>query len=137
VDRIIVGVDGSNAGREAFGWAHALGERYGSTVLAVHATRPPDSTAWPAPPRTDLDRAHEEGWALLDDLIGDFVAEHAKLEWEVVFGDPADTLVTAARGADLLVLARDPGRSRLTIGTVTRHCITHAPCPVVVVPTAH
>jgi nucleotide-binding universal stress UspA family protein len=45
-------------------------------------------------------------------------------------------VVTAAAGADLLVVARDGDRSRLgpkSLGKATRFVVDHAPCPVLLV----
>ena len=51
-------------------------------------------------------------------------------------GRPEHEVVTAASGADLLILARDGDRSRLgprSLGKATRFVVDHAPCPVLVV----
>jgi Universal stress protein family len=57
----------------------------------------------------------------------DRLERHGHLEREAV---------TAATGADLLILARDGDRSRLGpkgLGKVTRFVVDHAPCPVLLV----
>jgi nucleotide-binding universal stress UspA family protein len=51
-------------------------------------------------------------------------------------GHPEQEVVTAAAGADLLILARDGDRSRLgpkSLGKATRFVVDHAPCPVLLV----
>jgi nucleotide-binding universal stress UspA family protein len=51
-------------------------------------------------------------------------------------GQPEREVVTAASGADLLILARDGDRSRLgpkSLGKTTRFVVDHAPCPVLMV----
>jgi nucleotide-binding universal stress UspA family protein len=51
-------------------------------------------------------------------------------------GQPERVVVTAASGADLLILARDGDRSRLgprSLGKATRFVVDHAPCPVLMV----
>ncbi|MFF0459627.1 universal stress protein [Streptomyces mexicanus] len=51
-------------------------------------------------------------------------------------GRPEREVVTAAEGADLLVLARDGDRDRLgphSIGPAVRFAVDHAPCPVLLV----
>ena len=51
-------------------------------------------------------------------------------------GLPAEELLAAAEGADLLVVgARGAGEyKRLLLGSVSTHVIHHAHCPVVVIP---
>jgi nucleotide-binding universal stress UspA family protein len=54
---------------------------------------------------------------------------------QVVEGYPAQVLVAAADGADLLVVgSRGHGEFAETLlGSVSQHCVHHAPCPVVVI----
>jgi nucleotide-binding universal stress UspA family protein len=59
-------------------------------------------------------------------------------EPDVLFNAPADGLVAAAHGVDLLVMgsrAHGPRRAVL-LGSVSRQVAEHAPCPVVIVPRA-
>lgn len=54
-------------------------------------------------------------------------------------GNPASVLIAAADGADLLVVG-NRGRGGLRsalLGSVALHCLSHAPCPVLVVHAAH
>jgi len=51
-------------------------------------------------------------------------------------GRAEQEVVTAAAGADLLIVARDGDRSRLgpkSLGRATRFAVDHAPCPVTLV----
>lgn len=51
-------------------------------------------------------------------------------------GRPEHEVVTAAAGADLLILARDGDQSRLgpkSLGRTSRFVLDHAPCPVLLV----
>jgi nucleotide-binding universal stress UspA family protein len=54
----------------------------------------------------------------------------------VVEGHPAETLLHAATGAELLVVgSRGHGTfAGILLGSVSHYCVQHAPCPVVVVP---
>ncbi len=53
----------------------------------------------------------------------------------VVEGNPAQVLLDAADGADLLVLGSrgHAGFTEALLGSVSQHCVHHAPCPVVVI----
>ena len=57
---------------------------------------------------------------------------------QVVRGHPANVLVEASRGADLLVVgSRGHGTVvGMLLGSVSHHCVLHAECPVVVTHTA-
>jgi nucleotide-binding universal stress UspA family protein len=50
-------------------------------------------------------------------------------------GHPAQVLVEAARGADLLIVgSRGHGEfAAALMGSVSQHCVHHAPCPVLVI----
>ncbi|MEV0561406.1 universal stress protein [Dactylosporangium sp. NPDC049742] len=54
----------------------------------------------------------------------------------MVQGHPAKVLLDAANGAELLVVgSRGHGTfTGILLGSVSQHCVQHAPCPVVVVP---
>jgi nucleotide-binding universal stress UspA family protein len=77
---------------------------------------------------------------LVDDMIERLGEKAASVEVErtVVPGGPASSLLDAAEGADLVVVGRRGlgGFGRLLLGSVSEHVARHAPCPVVVVPTA-
>jgi nucleotide-binding universal stress UspA family protein len=76
-------------------------------------------------------------------VLGDTVAEvTAQMSHpvtvlpQVVEGHPAEALLHAAAGAELLVVgSRGHGTfAGIVLGSVSQHCVQHAPCPVVVVP---
>jgi nucleotide-binding universal stress UspA family protein len=53
----------------------------------------------------------------------------------VIEGNPAGALIDAAKGAQLLVVGCRGHNTLagLLLGSVSQHCVQHAPCPVVVV----
>lgn len=138
-ERIVVGVDGSPSSERALRWAveHARTSR--SPVLAVLAWQ---LTTLPAPPaaREDWSVAPLNEWEdLARGLLGDTVAHavgDADVEELVLHRPAAAGLLEMVQPADLLVLGERGrgGFTRLLLGSVSRQCAEHAPCPVVVVP---
>jgi nucleotide-binding universal stress UspA family protein len=147
VGRIVVGVDGSEAAREAVRFAAAEARLRGATLVAVHAWRIPVSVAMPEPavagypivhePALEEIRAglQEHGERALDEALAGI--EGVPVERLVVEGAPAAALLEAAEDADLLVVgSRGLGGFRgLLLGSVSQQCASHASCPVAVVRT--
>ena len=134
--KIVVGVDGSPQSEHALRWAAEQARLTGGELHAVIAWQLPasygfaavyDDVDWAGDAREILDRTIKA--ALGDD---DGVHRHVRE------GHPAAVLVDAAESADLLVVgSRGPGGfAGLLLGSVSRHVVAHAACPVVVVPSA-
>jgi nucleotide-binding universal stress UspA family protein len=119
----VVGVDGSEHGIRAWRWAVDEARRTGDAVTVVAAWSQ-DVAAPPSVPRAQLDA----------ELAGE--PDPPPITYELVEAEPGEALVRAARHARLLVVGTHgygPVRSAL-VGSVSRYCIGHATCPVVVVP---
>ena len=142
--RIVVGVDGSDGARAALAWALAEAVRRGAEVDVLSAV--PVDFYWDDPYLRDdggVDRVRADtetrARALIEEVRRDpavaSVAAGVPVDVVVVAGPPAEFLVDRAEGADLLVVgSRGRGAARSTLlGSVALHCVTHAPCPVVVV----
>jgi nucleotide-binding universal stress UspA family protein len=138
--RIVVGVDGSAASRAAFRWAVRQAELTGATVQAITAWQYPVATggyAW-APVAviddTDLQEAADK---TLADEISEVVGARTdvKLLPQAVEGNPAQVLLDASAGADLLVVGSrgHGGFAGALLGSVSQHCVHHADCPVVII----
>jgi nucleotide-binding universal stress UspA family protein len=132
--RIVVGVDGSPSSQAALRWAIGQAKVTGASVQAV--------TAWHYPAAY--------GWEDVG-LVGDFqgtaqqvlsqalsaasgIAPGVSMDPLVLEGYAADVLLRTAGGADLLVVG-SRGHGGLTsalLGSVSLHCVLHAPCPVLV-----
>ena len=142
--RIVVGVEGSGYARAALIWALEEAHHRGAVIEVVTCYSP---TYVPAAP--DL------GYVPLDSF--DLAAEVEKMQGEVIesaieasdFGNevevrrvlqkgrPADTLMTAAEGASMLVVGNRGrgGFAGLRLGSVSQAIAHHSPCPLVIVRT--
>ena len=134
--RIGVGVDGSESSKEALRWAVRQAEATGSSVEAIMAWELPTTYAFGTPMPTAYDFAPYCDRAL-DDVVQEVAGEYPGVEVSAVVteGDARQALVTAAHGADLLVVG-SRGHGELVgilLGSVSEYCTTHATCPVVVV----
>jgi nucleotide-binding universal stress UspA family protein len=131
--RIVVGIDGSAASREALRWAVRWAEALGGEVVAVHAVgllehrqglgsdaarRTLVESTWAAPlaRTTCAHRVELKDGAALDVLLATAAAERA------------DLLVVGSRGT-----GDDPDRA---LGSTSLHVLQEAGLPVLVVPAA-
>ncbi len=138
--RIVVGVDGSAHARQALRFALSEAALRGARVDVVGSWSVPPlaATGVGMVPAFDLLRAELGDSArevLASELAeaGDAAAGLA-IEQIVAQGDAAGVLVDAAAGADLLVVG-SRGRGSVTgtvLGSVSRACLHHAPCPVAI-----
>jgi nucleotide-binding universal stress UspA family protein len=136
---VVVGLDGSPGSARALAWAAAHTEVFGpiQPVAAWHypwwAVAPPAPGLTLPPPQEHLHAAHKQ---LIEELIEGQGTKIDRLETLTVHGAPGPALVEAAEGASLLVVGtrgRGAIASRL-LGSVSLHCVHHAPVPVAVIP---
>lgn len=136
--RIVVGVDGSDHSGQALAYAIDEARRRQGTVDAVHAYAPP--MYWAAPefgvliPRPE-DDVVEDANRVLDEALAD-CPDDVVVARVVVEGPAARALLETAEGADVLVVG-SRGRGGflgLLLGSTSHQVVTHATCPVVVVP---
>jgi nucleotide-binding universal stress UspA family protein len=138
--RIVVGVDGSASSQAALAWAVRQAALTGAAVEAVMAWHYPimiHRAAWALV--TAEDEAEVEG--LVASELSDAIAAATvpdgpvKVSAAVRTGNAAQVLLAAADGADLLVVGSRGrgGFAGALLGSVSQHCVRHAPCPVVVI----
>lgn len=155
---VVVGVDGSTAGRRAVDWAtsYALAHRSEGVVprpvVVAYATGRPESGGSALPPGSPVAvRLHVDnrrhGLVVLDratarvrELVeaAGLPARELTVHTCVLELDPRVALLELAERAHLLVVG-DRGNSgvdRLPVGSVSSAVAALAPCPVVVVPAA-
>ena len=139
MERIVVGVDGSQAAREALEWAVDEARRRDATVEAVYAWHQPFMAGYVMEGELDLGHYEEEAQAILDSAV-DGVKDHGDvaIERKLVAGSAAGALVDEAKGAALLVVGSRGrgGFSGLLLGSVSQQAAHHASCPVVIIPAA-
>lgn len=135
--RIVVGTDESEGAGGALSWAADEAERHGAELVAVLAWGYLDQHR--ATPDTDFDPEYDEtaAAAALDTIVERVLGpERAATVTRRAVNDLApQALVDAAGDADLLVVgARGLGVVRgALVGSVSQHCLHHAPCAVAVV----
>ena len=140
VERVLVGVDGSEHSLRALRWAHDEARGHGATleVAAVHHWVAHTVGAPWMPlsllPAEDVTRRHTQ--RLLDDAVERGTGADETVVRTLLEGPPAEALLGRAQDADLLVVGSRGmgGFERLLLGSVSARCIVHAPCPVVVIP---
>jgi len=113
-NRIVVGTDGSDNSLSAVRWALREATLRNATVDLIQAARQVMTNVMR---RVDADRGKT--------LVNEIVAQ----------GSPAQALLSASKGADLLVVGRrgHGGFLGLLLGSVATQVVNHATCPVVVV----
>jgi len=140
--RIVVGVDGSECSKNALAWALNQARRSGARVEAV--------CTWQEPAMYGFSYASAPGVfegeslsALTEKTLHETIAEvsgrvggSVEVVPMVVEGPAAMVLLRIAAGAELLVVgSRGHGAfSGMLLGSVSQHCVQHAPCPVAVIP---
>ena len=137
---IVVGVDGSGHSRKALERAanEAVAHHAPLTVLTVHqAVRDVYGSASHYVDDAALtDKARQAAQAEADQVLAGLSAKPASVTVTAVHGLPAEELIKASDGADMLVLGRrgTGGFGRLLMGSVTSQVAHHSRCALLIVP---
>ena len=141
MEKIVVGIDGSDASKAALRWAVEDARVRGAEVIALHAYEPPmpGADAAPAVP-IDLPglvtEFHEGALRFVTEFVDEVVGNAVTVNVAPIAvedDDPARALLDAARDADLLVVgSHGHGLSGLRLGSVSLECAQHAACPVLI-----
>jgi nucleotide-binding universal stress UspA family protein len=137
MQRIVVGVDGSDPARRALQWAVEEARLRGAAVEALYAWTYPYVGSIPVTPVVvDLERVEADARATLDEAVAQVAHDGVTVEPVLVHAGAAQALVERGREADLLVVGSRGlgGFGGLLLGSVSQQVTHHAPCPVVVVP---
>ena len=142
MERIVVGIDGSEGSGRALRWALGEGRLRQAAVEVVHAWHPPYiPSAYPFSGLALDAEVYEKAAA---ELLGSAVDAQdttglaEPVARTLVTGGAAEAVLTHAKGADLIVIGSrgHGGFTGLLLGSVSNQIVHHATCPVVVVPHA-
>jgi nucleotide-binding universal stress UspA family protein len=160
MERIVVGVDGSAAARRALRWAADEAAKRGAVLDVVHAYRLPytpetERSTYALASRgglssvnleelqrrreEDLRNAQNQALGRIDLALGRVGVDTTKVKVErhaVAGTDPEHALIDLSRNA-VMVVVGSRGRGAVVgrlLGSVSRACVEHAHCPVVVLP---
>ena len=139
--RIVAGVDGSPSSLSALQWAVGQAGLTGATVEAVIAWHYPVAVGGYGYTPVDMTQAGGDFKEIAEKIVADAISNTAgqggdvRLQARVAEGNPAQVLLDAAAGADLLVVGSrgHGGFTEALLGSVSQHCVHHAPCPVVII----
>jgi nucleotide-binding universal stress UspA family protein len=133
--RIVAGTDGSSASLRALDWAAVQAELTGATLEIVAVWEWPNSFGWGSIPE-GFDPARD-AHDIVAPTIATLQQRHPQLviDLRIAQGLPAPELVSASKGAELLVVgSRGHGEFvGMLIGSTSEHCVANADCTVVVV----
>lgn len=139
MQRIVVGVDGSENSRAALRWAIDEARVRDASVEAVLVWHEPYSGGTLAVPFpvdfADMETAYRSDLATFV-ADADTTGLSASVVESVRRGSLSGELLAAAEGADLLVVGSrgHGGFMGLLLGSVSHQVAVHATCPVVIVP---
>jgi nucleotide-binding universal stress UspA family protein len=141
--KILIAVDDSAYSQAAMDWAKSTTWPARTEFLVLSAARPivasyavteVPAMNFPAELYEDEVKHHQEISARFEKQLRDAGFQSRAL---VAQGDPREAIVDAARehGVDLVVVGSHgrTGLSKLLLGSVASHVVTHAPCTVLVV----
>ncbi len=133
--RIVVGIDGSGESARALDWAITQAQQSGAVLDIV--------TAWMFPMAigyaftTTVEEVRKAAQDLLEEAISHVVdvAPDVVVRGEPKEQPPGPALVSASKGADLLVVGSRGmgGFEELLVGSVGHYCMRRASCSVVIV----
>lgn len=140
--RIVVGVDGSDQSIHAARVAASIARTRGAQLAIVTVVRPPEGwwgvVGSPPPAEALGDALSDAQQQVLDKTVGTVDLEGINYDTFEEIGDPSHRLteVCDRLDADLLVVGRRGAGfiKRVVVGSVAKHVVDEAPCPVLIVP---
>ncbi|WP_194949704.1 universal stress protein [Actinomyces trachealis] len=140
VRRIVVGVDGSDSARKALNWAVTEAEVWGAELTVVAAVPLASGTgalAW-LPAAIDREQVLADVRGGLDRAVNKALEGHpnVKVRKHALDGNPAELMAEFSTAVDLVVVGSRGrgGFAGLLLGSTSQAVLSHAVCPVMVVP---
>jgi nucleotide-binding universal stress UspA family protein len=139
--KIVAGIDGSDASKDALRWAVDEAKLRGADVIAVHAWQvpPPVPSLGPAPGVEVVEiipQLEESAKTLVQSVVAEVVGDGSDVKVEAVAteGPAGNVLIEAAKGAEMLVVGSrgHGGFVALLLGSVSQQVAAHAQCPVLI-----
>jgi nucleotide-binding universal stress UspA family protein len=139
VEKVVVGIDGSDASKAALRWAVEDARVRGAEVVALHAYEVPVPAA-DAVPVAPVDlpaltaETHEGALRFVSEIVDEVVGKAVAVNVApiAVEDEPVRALLDAARDADLLVVGHRGHRLSGLLGSFSLECAQHAACPVLI-----
>jgi nucleotide-binding universal stress UspA family protein len=130
MNELVVGVDGSDESRLALRWAASLATAIGVRLVAVEALGGGD----PATAEKTADRVRRDLADSTTAVLGEVGAD-LDISFEAPSGSAAGAILQRVTPGDGLILGSRGrgGFAGLLLGSVSRECVEHAPCPTMVV----
>jgi len=142
INRIVVGVDGSESSRAALTWAYNEAAHHGASLTAVTTWRAPTNLPMSPPYGSIPDKDYEsqprrDALALLEQSTAGLDTRDPAVDvrTSIEEGHPTEVLIERSREADLLVVGSRGygGFKGMLLGSISQQLVAHAECPVVVV----
>jgi nucleotide-binding universal stress UspA family protein len=141
---IVVGLDDSPPAKAALQWAAEYARLTGARLRAVSVVDWPlgvHADGRPVLRAAGVGQYDEVGHDYRAMISGLFAEIDPPSDWVLEFevGRAGDVLVRASEHARLLIVGTGEhvGLGKILLGSTSHHCLTHARCPVVAVPTRH
>ncbi|NVM94233.1 universal stress protein [Arthrobacter wenxiniae] len=133
--RVVVGVDGSASSVMALREAQHIAQATGARLDVVSCWNIPATAAPPV--ESIAEGIKEAAWQRLQEEVAVALGSPApdNVSTRLLQGQPRQELIELSKGSDLLVVGRRGfgGFAGLLMGSVSRACVAHAHCPVMVV----
>lgn len=134
--KILIGVDGSEAGERALGYGLDLARRLGAETTVLHVLEePPISSSTALVTGLSVDAARERVRALGLEATSRAQELGVTAEVKLLDGPPAEVLLREGAGYDLIVVGTHGyrGMDRVLLGSVAETLVRRSPVPVLVV----